>query len=129
MLDIFFHYGIIGFIIYFGPLIYIAYRTIRSIFKNKFRLSFFKLTNIYVIGIITVISMIAGHVYSAPAVSIYVSFAMAMLDSALTKGELEITENREKKKITILLFIMIKMKRLLIKNYYTTLYKISLELY
>ena len=101
LIDIFFHYGIIGFIIYFGPLIYIAYRTIRSIFKNKFRLSFFKLTNIYVIGIITVISMIAGHVYSAPSVSIYVSFAMAMLDSALTKGELEITENRDKKKITI----------------------------
>ena len=100
-LDILFHYGIIGFIIYFSPLIYVAYRTIKSIFKNKFRLSFFKLTNIYVIGIITLISMIAGHVYSAPAVSIYVSFAMAMLESALTKGELEITEERERKKITI----------------------------
>lgn len=100
-LDVFFHYGIIGFIIYFSPLVYIAYRTIKSIFKNKFRLSFFKLTNIYVIGIITMISMMAGHVYSAPAVSIYVSFAMAMLDSALTKGELEIAEERERKKITI----------------------------
>lgn len=100
-LDILFHYGLIGFIIYFSPLIYVAYRTIKSIFKNKFRLSFFKLTNIYVIGIITLISMIAGHVYSAPAVSIYVSFAMAMLESALTKGELEITEERERKKITI----------------------------
>ena len=100
-LDILFHYGLIGFIIYFSPLIYVVYRTIKSIFKNKFRLSFFKLTNIYVIGIITLISMIAGHVYSAPAVSIYVSFAMAMLDSALTKGELEITEERERKKITI----------------------------
>lgn len=100
-LDILFHYGLIGFIIYFSPLIYVAYRTIKSIFKNKFRLSFFKLTNIYVIGIITLISMIAGHVYSAPAVSIYVSFAMAMLDSALTKGELEVIEKKEKKKITI----------------------------
>lgn len=100
-LDVFFHYGIIGFIIYFSPLTYIAYRTIKSIFKNKFRVSFFKLTNIYVIGIITIISMIAGHVYSAPAVSIYVSFAMAMLDSALTKGELEIIEERKNKKITI----------------------------
>lgn len=99
--DIFFHYGIIGFIIYFSPLVYIVYRTIKSIFKNKFRLSFFKLTNIYVIGIITMISMIAGHVYGAPAVSIYVSFAMAMLDSALTKGELEIAEYKERKKITI----------------------------
>lgn len=100
-LDVFFHYGIIGFIIYFSPLVYIVYRTIKSIFKNKFRLSFFKLTNIYVIGIITMISMIAGHVYSAPAVSIYISFAMAMLDSALTKGELEIAEYKERKKITI----------------------------
>ena len=100
-LDILFHYGPVGFIVYFGPLIYVAYRTIKSIFKNKFRLSFFKLTNIYIIGIITLISMIAGHVYSAPAVSIYVSFAMAMLESNLTKGELEITEEKEKKKITI----------------------------
>ena len=100
-LDVLFHYGIIGFIIYFSPLLYIVFRTIKSIFKNKFRLSFFKLTNIYVIGIITLISMIAGHVYSAPAVSIYVSFAMAMLDSALTKGELEVKESKEKKKITI----------------------------
>lgn len=100
-LDVLFHYGIIGFIIYFSPLLYVIFRTIKSIFKNKFRLSFFKLTNIYVIGIITLISMIAGHVYSAPAVSIYVSFAMAMLDSALTKGELEVKESKEKKKITI----------------------------
>ena len=45
--------------------------------------------------------MIAGHVYSAPSVSIYVCFAMSMLDSALTKGELEVKESKEKKKITI----------------------------
>ena len=100
-LDIFFHYGIIGFIILFIPLIYIVYRTLKSIFKNKFGLSFFKFTNIYVIGIITMISMIAGHVYSAPAVSIYVSFAMAMLNSSLTKSELELKDKKDKKKITI----------------------------
>lgn len=100
-LDIFFHYGIIGFIIYFSPLLYIVFRNIKSIIKNKFRLSFFKLTNIYVIGIITLISLIAGHVYSAPSVSIYVCFAMSMLDSALTKGELQIKEKNDKKKITI----------------------------
>lgn len=100
-LDIFFHYGIIGFIILFSPLMYIVYRTLKSIFKNKLGLSFFKFTNIYVIGIITMISMIAGHVYSAPAVSIYVSFAMAMLNSALTKCELESKDKKDKKKITI----------------------------
>ena len=100
-LDVFFHYGIIGFIILFIPLIYIVYRTLKSIFKNKFGLSFFKFTNIYVIGIITMISMIAGHVYSSPAVSIYVSFAMAMLNSSLTKCELELKDKKDKKKITI----------------------------
>ena len=100
-LDVFFHYGIIGFIILFIPLIYIVYRTLKSIFKNKFGLSFFKFTNIYVIGIITMISMIAGHVYSSPAVSIYVSFAMAMLNSSLTKCELELKNKKDKKKITI----------------------------
>ena len=100
-LDVFFHYGIIGFIILFIPLIYIVYRTLKSIFKNKFGLSFFKFTNIYVIGIITMISMIAGHVYSSPAVSIYVSFAMAMLNSSLTKSELELKDKKDKKKITI----------------------------
>ena len=100
-LDVFFHYGIIGFIILFIPLIYIVYRTLKSIFKNKLGLSFFKFTNIYVIGIITMISMIAGHVYSSPAVSIYVSFAMAMLNSSLTKCELELKDKKDKKKITI----------------------------
>lgn len=100
-LDVFFHYGIIGFILYFGPLAYIAYRTIKSIFKAKFKLSFFKLTNIYVIGIITLISMIAGHVYSSPSVSIYVSLSIAMLDSALTKGE-KLVNEKQKNKVTIL---------------------------
>lgn len=100
-LDVFFHYGIIGFILYFGPLAYIVYRTIKSIFKAKFKLSFFKLTNIYVIGIITLISMIAGHVYSSPSVSIYVSLSIAMLDSALTKGE-KLVNEKQKNKVTIL---------------------------
>lgn len=101
LLDILFHYGIIGFIIYFGPLIYIIYRTIKSIIKSKFQLSFFKLTNIYVIGIMTLISLIAGHVYSAPAVSIYIAFSVAMLDSALTKGEMPLKKSKNNK-ITIL---------------------------
>lgn len=100
-LDVFFHYGIIGFILYFGPLAYIAYRTIKSIFKARFKLSFFKLTNIYVIGIITLISMIAGHVYSSPSVSIYISLSIAMLDSALTKGE-KLVNEKQKNKVTIL---------------------------
>lgn len=98
-LDVFFHYGIIGFTIYFCPLLFIIGIIIKSLFQSKFRVSFFKLTNIYVIGIATMISMIAGHVYSAPAVSIYVSFSIAMMINILSEKKNE-TINRNKK-ITI----------------------------
>lgn len=101
-LDIFFHYGVLGFILYFLPLIYIIFRIIKFIVKNKFNLSFFKLTNIYVIGIITLISMMAGHVYGAPPVSIYVVFAAAMFSGNLTKEQFEVKESTNNKKITIL---------------------------
>ena len=49
----------------------------------------------------TLISLIAGHVYSAPAVSIYIAFSVAMLDSALTKGEMPLKKSKNNK-ITIL---------------------------
>ena len=100
-LDIFFHYGILGFIIYFGPLVYICFRVIKLMFQSKFTFTFFKLTNIYIIGIVTMISMIAGHVYGAPSVSIYVAISIAMLESAITKIEFPVDNSNRKKKVTI----------------------------
>lgn len=100
-LDIFFHYGILGFIIYFGPLVYICFRVIKLMFQSKFTFTFFKLTNIYVIGIVTMISMIAGHVYGAPSVSIYIAISIAMLESAITKIEFPVDNSNRKKKVTI----------------------------
>lgn len=99
-LDVYFHYGIIGFIIYFIPLLYIIGKSIKYTIKNKFKLSYFKLTNIYTIGIITLVSMMAGHIYGAPAVSIYIALSIAMLDNGLKKEELE-EKTKEKNKITI----------------------------
>lgn len=102
-LDIYFHYGIVGFILYFTPLIYIVFKGIKYTIQNKFKLSYFKLTNIFTIGIITVVSMMAGHIYGAPSVSIYIVLSIAMFNSALKKEEtLEIKHNGDKKKITIL---------------------------
>lgn len=103
-LDVYFHYGVIGFILYFAPLAYMIFTAIKYTITNKFKLSYFKLTNIFTIGIITVISMMAGHVYGAPAVSIYIAVSIAMLNSALKKNENIIEEKRKskKKKITIL---------------------------
>ena len=95
-LDVFFHYGIVGFIIYFGPLLYIVFKAIRLVLKNRFRISFFNFTSIYLIGIMTLISMTAGHVYSAPAVSIYVSVIIALLDSnSISKEELKEKNNNK----------------------------------
>ncbi len=101
LFDVFFRYGLLGFIIYFGPLVYICFRVIKLIFQSKFTFTFFKLTNIYIIGIVTMISMIAGHVYGAPSVSIYVAISIAMLESAITKIEFPVDNSNRKKKVTI----------------------------
>lgn len=102
-LDIYFHYGILGFILYFAPLIYIMFKGLKYTIKNKFKLSYFKLTNIFTIGIITIVSMMAGHIYGAPSVSIYIALSIAMLNSALKKEEdIIVKEKEDKKKITIL---------------------------
>lgn len=101
LFDIFFHYGILGFIIYFIPLLYIIIRTLVLIFQKKFAMSFFKMTNMYVILIMIVVSSIAGHVLGAPAVSIYLSFTVAMFNSALDKQVTKGEKETGKKKITI----------------------------
>ena len=46
--------------------------------------------------------MMAGHVYGAPPVSIYVVFAAAMFSGNLTKEQFEVKESTNNKKITIL---------------------------
>lgn len=78
-LDIFFHYGFIGFIIYFIPLIYIFIKSLYHIFKKKFHMSFYQLLYLYSIALLFLISSIAGHVLNAPSVSIYLAFTLVML--------------------------------------------------
>ena len=100
-LDIFFHYGIVGFVLYFLPLLYILFKVLSSLFHHKLKLTFFRVTNLYTIAIVTMISMVAGHVYGAPAVSIYVAVACAMLNSAMDKQNKEKSNLKDKEKITI----------------------------
>jgi len=78
-LDIFFHYGIIGFILYFLPLIYIYIKSIYNVLKRKLYLSFNQLLYLYSITLLMVISLIAGHILSSPAVSIYLAFTLMLL--------------------------------------------------
>lgn len=65
--DIFIHYGIVGFLIYFLPLLYCFILGIKNIkfFNNESWLAL--LTLMLQIGI----SLLAGHILSAPTVSIY----------------------------------------------------------
>ena len=66
-LDIFIHYGIIGFIIYFMPLIYFFIRMLKK--KTKKTEEFWMYLILLLLELF--ISSFAGHVLSAPAVSIY----------------------------------------------------------
>lgn len=72
--DIFIHYGLIGFIIYFLPLLYCIILGIKNIkyFTNETWLSF--LTFMTGIGI----SLFAGHILSAPTVSIYLVLLLGL---------------------------------------------------
>ena len=76
-LDVFIHYGLIGFIIYFLPLIYLIYKMIKNV-------KYIKVDTVYYILILTLglsISCLAGHVLSAPSVSIYIILIALIIKS------------------------------------------------
>lgn len=76
VLDIFFHFGIIGFILYFGQLAFILYLAFYKDYMNKDKAE--KAISFIQILLIGGISSIAGHVLGAPAVSIYIVYYMLM---------------------------------------------------
>lgn len=81
MLDIFFAHGWIGFIIYFMPIIFFALRFLYLYFKNL-ALNFSNLetcTFMYSLFISLGISCTAGHLFTAPAVSIYMAILIMLL--------------------------------------------------
>lgn len=78
-LDIFIHYGILGFLVYFIPLIYFFY----MVFKNR---RFIKIRCIYFTFLLLLclaISSFSGHVIAAPAVSIYLVLLMIIIRNYL----------------------------------------------
>ncbi|MGG3563698.1 O-antigen ligase family protein [Neobacillus rhizosphaerae] len=78
--DLFYSFGIIGFLIYLIPILYFMYSFLMAITKKG--RSFFSFENILMfLGLIIGIgiSVVAGHVFSAPAVSIYIAIIMVYL--------------------------------------------------
>ncbi len=73
-LDIYYGYGPIGFIIYFIPLILMLFLIIKKIYLLKDRSPYF-----IALFLIIILAMFTGHVFTAPAVSIYCALIIAYL--------------------------------------------------
>ena len=95
ILDIFYHLGVIAVILFLIPFLVLLYLLI----KNRFRLTKERVFYILMILMSLGISTIAGHVYMAPAVSIYVVIYCMFLANELNAFD---KKKIDKKKITIL---------------------------
>ena len=79
ILDIFYHMGVIAIILFLMPFIFLLYLFIRDKFKLNRNRVFYILMILMSLGI----SNVAGHVYMAPAVSIYIVVYCMFLASEL----------------------------------------------
>lgn len=78
--DLFFSYGLLGFLVLFLPLFYILWTVIRLFFTNI--KAFFQIDYILLlisVGLSLGVAFFAGHVLFAPAVSIYLAIALVLL--------------------------------------------------
>lgn len=83
ILDILIHYGIIGFLIYFIPLVYFLLKVVLEIKKWKIETLFY----IGILCLVLFISLLAGHTLSAPAVSIYIILIMIIIQKYLDNNK------------------------------------------
>lgn len=79
--DIFFSYGIVGFVIYFGIIIYLAIKLAKYFFLNfKNVINNYDLLPYYIsVLLVFAIAFFAGHVFSAPAVSMILAIVFSTL--------------------------------------------------
>lgn len=73
--DILYRHGIIGFIIFFAPLIYLLKNKIKT-FKN---INFLKLNISLSLMLIFLLALFQGHIFVTPANSIYVALILALI--------------------------------------------------
>lgn len=73
--DIFYRHGILGFIIFFIPVIY----SLKNIIKNFKRINFETLNIILSIILIFILALFQGHIFVTPANSIYVALLLSII--------------------------------------------------
>lgn len=88
VLDILLHYGVIGFLVYFAPFAYLAYRYIRNIRRVSISSYAYILATLLGIGI----SCIAGHVLGAPSVSIYLALLIVLIIRQTEEKQIKVRE-------------------------------------
>lgn len=86
--DIFYRQGLIGFILFFIPVIKITMAVLKKTFNNKIYIEDkYNNQNFYLsLAIIVFMSTVMGHVITAPAVSIFVSIIIVNQEVLLNKG-------------------------------------------
>lgn len=72
--DVFYRHGIIGFVLFFTPVIYVIYKIIKDIKNINYR----NLNIILSIVLILLLALFQGHIFVTPANSIYVSLILAL---------------------------------------------------
>lgn len=77
-LDIFFHFGILGFIIFLLPYLYFVYKLVNNIIKSK-KINIEMFEYFCALALLFGISMMSGHVFSAPSVSLFYALLLLML--------------------------------------------------
>ena len=87
--DIFYRHGIIGFLIYMLPLVFIVFNMIKL--KTNHKKNNNKILNVYLFSIIfsLLLSLLTGHVITSPSVSIFVALILNMFYNELY-GEIRI---------------------------------------
>lgn len=83
--DILFKYGILIFILYCLPILYLIYKIIKEVINRKLKFNLEELTLIYTYFISLLIAFMAGHVLGAPSVSFYLSIIMVLLIRSFEK--------------------------------------------
>lgn len=72
--DVFYRHGIIGFVLFFTPVIYVIYKIIKDIKNINYR----NLNIILSIILILLLALFQGHIFVTPANSIYVALILAL---------------------------------------------------
>lgn len=107
--DILFCYGIVGFIIYFIPIIFIVFIMFKYLFKNfkKFINNYENWSYYTAIALGLFISCIAGHILSAPSVSLVLAIIASSLMSKLHIFKIEEKRYLNKKRVSYILILSI----------------------